>query len=149
MSIHDQQHSATIRQRAAQVARPLDGSAEAAHTAAVVNELSAEMQKVLAGHAVNEQRRAEGKNPANLVLLRGCGSRCPFMSRCQLHTSDVHIASQTPLPMRNTLPEAGRAGSLLRCTVEGSRSLEAQMTSVSRELVLHTSNRLQRPVHPM
>lgn len=56
--------------------KPLDDSPEAAHTAEVVNELSTEIQKALAQHPINEQRRAEGKNPANLVLLRGCGSRC-------------------------------------------------------------------------
>lgn len=59
-----------------QVVKPLDDSPEAAHTAAVVNELSAEIQKRLADHPINQQRRAEGKNPANIVLLRGCGSRC-------------------------------------------------------------------------
>jgi 2,3-bisphosphoglycerate-independent phosphoglycerate mutase len=58
-----------------QVVKPLDDSPEAAHTAAVVNELSAEIQKRLADHPINRQRIAEGKNPANVVLLRGCGSR--------------------------------------------------------------------------
>ena len=33
------------------------------------------MQRVLQDHPVNQQRRAEGKPPANAVLLRGCGSR--------------------------------------------------------------------------
>lgn len=58
-----------------QVVRPLDDSPEAAHTAAVVNALSAALQEVLRGHPVNVRRLAEGKAPANLVLLRGCGSR--------------------------------------------------------------------------
>ena len=55
--------------------KPLDDSPEAAHTAAVVNELSDEMQKRLVDHPINRQRAAEGRNPANVVLLRGCGSR--------------------------------------------------------------------------
>ena len=58
-----------------QEARPLDASAEAAHTAAVVNELSAVMHAMLVNHPVNAQRVAEGKAAANVVLLRGCGSR--------------------------------------------------------------------------
>ncbi|KIY93896.1 phosphoglycerate mutase [Monoraphidium neglectum] len=56
-------------------ARPLDDTAEAAHTAAVVNELSAAIRAVLEGHPINDERRAAGLNPANVVLLRGCGCR--------------------------------------------------------------------------
>ena len=58
-----------------QVAKPLDGSPEAAHTAAVVNELSDALRAALAAHPVNARRVAEGKGPANVMLLRGCGSR--------------------------------------------------------------------------
>mgnify|MGYP001810795484 CR=1 FL=1 len=58
-----------------QRAEPLDGSPQAAHTAAVVNEVSDCIRQVLEGHAVNAQRVAEGKPPANVVLLRGCGCR--------------------------------------------------------------------------
>ncbi|GAB4817188.1 hypothetical protein N2152v2_004234 [Parachlorella kessleri] len=64
-----------------QVVRPLDDSPEAAHTAEVVNQLSAAIRQ---GHPVNKQRVAEGKPPANIVLLRGCGSRLavqPFLER--------------------------------------------------------------------
>ncbi len=56
--------------------RPLDDTLEAAHTAAVVTEVSAVIRKALRDHPVNAQRIADGKNPANVVLLRGCGSRC-------------------------------------------------------------------------
>ncbi len=59
-----------------QEARPLDDSPEAAHTAAVVNALSGALRAALETHPVNAQRVAEGKGPANVVLLRGCGSRC-------------------------------------------------------------------------
>jgi 2,3-bisphosphoglycerate-independent phosphoglycerate mutase len=41
----------------------------------VVNELSNEMRRVLESHSINAQRVAEGLNPANVVLLRGCGCR--------------------------------------------------------------------------
>ncbi|KAJ7517027.1 hypothetical protein O6H91_21G009000 [Diphasiastrum complanatum] len=54
---------------------PLDNSEEAKHTAAVVNELSQEMQRILTSHPLNVRRLADGKNVANVVLLRGCGIR--------------------------------------------------------------------------
>uniref|UniRef100_A0A1D1ZKZ5 2,3-bisphosphoglycerate-independent phosphoglycerate mutase 1 n=1 Tax=Anthurium amnicola TaxID=1678845 RepID=A0A1D1ZKZ5_9ARAE len=56
-------------------AEALDDTEEAKNTAAVVNELSKEMSKILASHPVNVKRVAEGKNVANVVLLRGCGIR--------------------------------------------------------------------------
>ncbi|KAF5735651.1 hypothetical protein HS088_TW15G01162 [Tripterygium wilfordii] len=48
-------------------AEPLDDTNEARHTAAVVNELSREISRVLISHPLNANRAAEGKNIANLV----------------------------------------------------------------------------------
>ncbi|KAI5559156.1 hypothetical protein BDE02_17G090700 [Populus trichocarpa] len=56
-------------------AEALDDTDEARHTAAVVNELSREISRVLVSHPLNAKRAAEGKNIANVVLLRGCGIR--------------------------------------------------------------------------
>ncbi|KAG5411899.1 hypothetical protein IGI04_008218 [Brassica rapa subsp. trilocularis] len=56
-------------------AKPLDESEEAKHTAKVVNELSREISRILVSHPVNAKRLSQGKNVANLVLLRGCGIR--------------------------------------------------------------------------
>lgn len=56
-------------------AQALDDSEEANHTAAVVNELSKEMSRILVSHPLNAKRSAQGKNAANVVLLRGCGIR--------------------------------------------------------------------------
>ncbi|KAJ6364797.1 hypothetical protein OIU76_029715 [Salix suchowensis] len=53
----------------------LDGTEETRHTAAVVNELSREISRILVSHPLNAKRAAEGKNIANVVLLRGCGIR--------------------------------------------------------------------------
>lgn len=61
--------------RLLQVVAALDESAESKHTAAVVNELSTEMRRILSSHPLNAQRKAEGKTVANVVLLRGCGIR--------------------------------------------------------------------------
>ncbi|XP_052200180.1 uncharacterized protein LOC127806739 [Diospyros lotus] len=56
-------------------AEALDDTNEAKHTAAVVNELSREISRLLISHPLNAKRAAEGKNIANVVLLRGCGIR--------------------------------------------------------------------------
>ncbi|KAJ1689007.1 hypothetical protein LUZ63_013162 [Rhynchospora breviuscula] len=56
-------------------AEPLDDSFEAKNTAEVVNELSKEITKILKSHPINKKREEEGKNIANVVLLRGCGIR--------------------------------------------------------------------------
>ncbi|KAL9354897.1 hypothetical protein Peur_052867 [Populus x canadensis] len=56
-------------------AEALDSTDEARHTAAVVNELSREISHILVSHPLNAKRAAEGKNIANVVLLRGCGIR--------------------------------------------------------------------------
>jgi len=67
-------------------AEALDDSHEARHTAAVVNELSKEITKVLVSHPVNTKRVAEGKNIANVVLLRGCGIRIEVCSFSLFHS---------------------------------------------------------------
>jgi 2,3-bisphosphoglycerate-independent phosphoglycerate mutase len=38
-------------------------------------EVSDTFRAILRQHPINAQRIAEGKNPANVVLLRGCGIR--------------------------------------------------------------------------
>ena len=47
-------------------------------TAAIVNELSDEIRKVLRAHPLNLERRKQGKAVANALLLRGCGARAPL-----------------------------------------------------------------------
>ncbi|KAL4193542.1 hypothetical protein AMTRI_Chr06g177250 [Amborella trichopoda] len=54
---------------------PLDDTQEAKNTAAVVNELSQEISRILVSHPLNAKRASEGKSIANVVLLRGCGIR--------------------------------------------------------------------------
>lgn len=51
----------------------MDDTEEAKHTSAVVNELSKEMSRILISHPLNKERASQGKNIANVVLLRGCG----------------------------------------------------------------------------
>lgn len=56
-------------------AEALDDTQEAKNTAMVVNELSKEISKIMVSHPLNAKRAMEGKNIANIVLLRGCGIR--------------------------------------------------------------------------
>jgi hypothetical protein len=71
--------------RPAQRAQPLDDSPEAAHTAAVVNEASDCIRRVLEAHPANAERVAQGKPPANVVLLRGCGCRLALQEFRERH----------------------------------------------------------------
>ncbi|MGG1659728.1 2,3-bisphosphoglycerate-independent phosphoglycerate mutase [Brevibacillus sp. NRS-1366] len=52
---------------------PLDGSAEAGHTASLLNRFLQKAHILLSSHPVNEQRIANGKLPANFILTRGAG----------------------------------------------------------------------------
>ncbi|EYU39361.1 hypothetical protein ABFS82_11G093700 [Erythranthe guttata] len=65
--------------------QPLDDSEEAKNTAAVVNELSKEISRILVDHPINETRAAQGKTIANVVLLRGCGIRIEVPEFEKLH----------------------------------------------------------------
>lgn len=52
---------------------PLDGSAEAKKTAAILNKLTQQLQGVLKTHSTNRERVEKGLLPANIVLCRGVG----------------------------------------------------------------------------
>ena len=56
---------------------PLDDSPEAVKSAALVNEFGFKTRQVLDPHPVNQQRRAQGKKPANFVLMRDAGTSKP------------------------------------------------------------------------
>ncbi|MDP7080063.1 MAG: 2,3-bisphosphoglycerate-independent phosphoglycerate mutase [Candidatus Undinarchaeales archaeon] len=53
--------------------KPLDDTPEAARTARILNQFSAKAREALEAHPLNEQRRADGKLPANAILIRGAG----------------------------------------------------------------------------
>jgi 2,3-bisphosphoglycerate-independent phosphoglycerate mutase len=56
---------------------PLDGSAEAKTSAALVNEFTWKARAILDAHPVNARRRADGKLPGNLILVRDGGDHLP------------------------------------------------------------------------
>jgi 2,3-bisphosphoglycerate-independent phosphoglycerate mutase len=56
---------------------PLEDSPEAVKSAALVNEFGFKTRQVLDSHPVNLRRRAQGKKPANFVLMRDAGTTKP------------------------------------------------------------------------
>jgi 2,3-bisphosphoglycerate-independent phosphoglycerate mutase len=56
---------------------PLDESPEAKTSAAVVNEFTRKARAILDAHPVNAARRAAGKMPGNLILVRDGGDHLP------------------------------------------------------------------------
>ncbi|KAJ4766869.1 hypothetical protein LUZ62_077244 [Rhynchospora pubera] len=78
-------------------AQPLDDSFEAKNTAEVVNELSKEITKILKSHPINKKREEEGKNIANVVLLRGCGIRIEVPSFGKNHGLAPCIVAPTKI----------------------------------------------------
>ncbi|KAL1933541.1 hypothetical protein VTP01DRAFT_7631 [Rhizomucor pusillus] len=64
---------------------PTDETHEAKLTSDLINELSDVFYEILSKHPINDDRRKAGKNPANSVLLRGCGSCIDIPSIEKLH----------------------------------------------------------------
>ena len=56
---------------------PLDDTGEAVTSAALVNEFGFKIRQALDQHPVNQERRREGKKPANFVLMRDAGTSKP------------------------------------------------------------------------
>ncbi|CAI5980152.1 unnamed protein product [Closterium sp. NIES-65] len=83
--------------RALGVATPLDDSPEADLTARVVNALSDAIRAELKNHPINAQRAAQGKNVANVVLLRGCGIRIEVPSFKERHGMRACMVAPTKI----------------------------------------------------
>ncbi|GIL47029.1 hypothetical protein Vafri_3864 [Volvox africanus] len=64
---------------------PTDDTPEARLTCGLVNALSEAFRVVLEAHPINQRRAAEGLTVANMVLLRGCGSRIRVPSFQERH----------------------------------------------------------------
>lgn len=78
-------------------AAQLDGSPEAARTAAVVAAVSGEMRRRLRAHPLNAERAAAGKPPANCVLLRGCGILVEVPSFREKHGLQAAMVAPTKI----------------------------------------------------
>ncbi|KAG0173628.1 hypothetical protein DFQ28_011120 [Apophysomyces sp. BC1034] len=65
--------------------QPTENTEAAKMTSKLINELSDIFYSVLSKHPINDDRKKVGKNPANCVLLRGCGSCIDIPSIEALH----------------------------------------------------------------
>jgi 2,3-bisphosphoglycerate-independent phosphoglycerate mutase len=79
-------------------ARPLQDSEEARAAAELTNEFMRKSYQVLDGHPVNRRRRAEGKMPGNMILLRDAGDRLPQMPSFQ-EQFGIRFASLVEMPV--------------------------------------------------
>jgi 2,3-bisphosphoglycerate-independent phosphoglycerate mutase len=79
-------------------ARPLQDSEEARAAAELTNEFMRKSYELLDGHPVNRRRRAEGKMPGNMILLRDAGDRLPQMPSFQ-EQFGIRFASLVEMPV--------------------------------------------------
>lgn len=95
--------------------RPLTEREEDRRTALACNEFIRQSREVLERHPLNEERRARGEPPANLVLIRGAGEMGyiePFGERYGLNGSVISAAA--------LVTGIGRAVGLEHVPVEGA-----------------------------
>ena len=76
---------------------PLVNTPEAIYTANVVNALSDTFRKALMEHPINKQRIAEGKEPANVILLRGPGMRLNVQPFNERHNIKAFLIAPTAI----------------------------------------------------
>lgn len=77
--------------------KPLDDSKEAQYTANVVNALSDAFRKALSQHPINQKRKEEGKELANVILLRGPGMRLNVETFEQRHGIKSFLIAPTAI----------------------------------------------------
>jgi 2,3-bisphosphoglycerate-independent phosphoglycerate mutase len=85
-------------------ARPLDSSEEARDAAELTNEFMRRSHEVLEAHPVNRRRRAEGKMPGNMILLRDAGDRLPAMPAFR-ERFGIRFASLVEMPVEVGIAE--------------------------------------------
>lgn len=74
-----------------------DETEEGALTAKIVNSLSNEIFNVLKENPLNKARELKGLLPANIILLRGCGSRLTVKSFKELHGMNGFMIAPTAI----------------------------------------------------
>ncbi|KAK8837730.1 hypothetical protein M9Y10_036265 [Tritrichomonas musculus] len=77
--------------------RPLDDSKEAKYTSNIVNALSDTFRRALQSHPINKERSAQGKEPANVILLRGPGMRLNVTPFNKLHNIEAFLIAPTAI----------------------------------------------------
>lgn len=79
-------------------ARAMDGSPGAIRGAELTNEFMRQSFRVLEEHPVNQRRRAEGKMPGNMILVRDAGDRLPQLPAFQ-EMFGVRLAALVEMPV--------------------------------------------------
>ncbi|GMH33625.1 hypothetical protein BSKO_01459 [Bryopsis sp. KO-2023] len=77
--------------------KPLDNTPEAGKSAAATNELSHVLLEALKVHPLNADRKQQGLTQANVVLLRGCGSRMDLPTFEETHGMKSFVVAPTKI----------------------------------------------------
>jgi 2,3-diphosphopglycerate-independent phosphoglycerate mutase len=75
----------------------IDGTPDQVYTANIVNALSTALCRALEEHPINKERVAQGKPPANVILLRGPGMRMNVQTFDQRHNSRAFMIAPTAI----------------------------------------------------
>ncbi|KAG7402164.1 hypothetical protein PHYBOEH_005727 [Phytophthora boehmeriae] len=75
--------------------KPLNDSPEAEYSSKVLNAVSDAIHERLSEHPINKAREAEGKPPANVVLLRGPGERIDVPTFSEMHGLNPFMIAPT------------------------------------------------------
>ncbi|KAF7729468.1 hypothetical protein EC973_004448 [Apophysomyces ossiformis] len=95
--------------------QPTENTEAAKMTSRLINELSDIFYSILDKHPINDDRRKQGKNPANCVLLRGCGSCIDIPSIEALHGLQSFLIAPTCI-----IAGLGMTAGMHILTVEGA-----------------------------
>ncbi|HJJ57476.1 MAG TPA: 2,3-bisphosphoglycerate-independent phosphoglycerate mutase [Methanocorpusculum sp.] len=108
---------------------PTDDSAEAKRTAEICNEFSRQAAEILKNHPVNAARKAAGKNPANVVLIRGAGEMGVYETFEEKHELSGSVVAAAAL-----IAGIGSSVGLERIPVLPTTPLDEQVALVMQEL---------------
>jgi 2,3-diphosphopglycerate-independent phosphoglycerate mutase len=83
--------------RPLELSQPLEDAPEQIYTAKIVNALSTAFRRALTEHPINQDRIAHGKEPANVILLRGPGMRLNVETFDQRHNIKAFLIAPTAI----------------------------------------------------
>ena len=108
---------------------PTDDTPEAKRTAEICNEFSRQAAEILQNHPVNAARKAAGKNPANVVLIRGAGEMGVYETFEEKHELSGSVVAAAAL-----IAGIGSSVGLERIPVLPTTPLDEQVALVMQEL---------------
>ena len=108
---------------------PTADIAEAKRTAEICNEFLHQASEILKNHPVNAARKAAGKNPANIVLIRGAGVMGDYETFEEKHELSGSVVAAAAL-----VAGIGSSINLERIPVLPTTPLDKQVALVMQEL---------------